>query len=124
MSSSHSHHADRDPHEITAVEAHRALTETRLAESGSAAELLDLVLAATNDGIMDWNTVTGVVAYSGRWKALLGYEEHELLDSPSLWRELSHPDTPGACATSTVIGAGRSADRSLCRTTRASPCAA
>src|SRR5450432_1556776 len=54
--------------------------------------LLDLVLAATNDGVMDWDLSTGQVRYSERWKALLCYEEHELLDTPSLWREVTHPD--------------------------------
>ncbi|MES1204606.1 MAG: ATP-binding protein [Pseudomonadota bacterium] len=81
-----------DPLETTQVEAHRALQEPTLGEPGSVAEVLGLVLAATNDGIMDWNMVTGVISYSERWKALLGFEPHELVDSPSLWRELSHPD--------------------------------
>ena len=63
------------------------------ATPGNDAEtLLNLLLAATNDGVMDWNLVTGKIDYSERWKALLGYENHELVSSPSLWRELSHPD--------------------------------
>jgi PAS domain S-box-containing protein len=57
-----------------------------------AGEMLELVLSATNDGVMDWNLVTGEIRYSERWKTLLGYEKHELDDSPALWRELSHPD--------------------------------
>ena len=54
--------------------------------------MLDLILAATNDGIVDWDLVSGLVTYSERWKALLGFEDHELTDAPSLWRDLSHPD--------------------------------
>jgi len=50
------------------------------------------VLAATNDGVMDWDLATGAIHYSERWKSLLGYEDHELTDSPSLWKEFSHPD--------------------------------
>jgi PAS domain S-box-containing protein len=57
-----------------------------------AQDMLDMVLAATNDGIMDWDLVSGSVTYSERWKAMLGYEAHELLDLPSQWRALSHPD--------------------------------
>ena len=54
--------------------------------------LLNLILAATNDGVMDWNLVEGTISYSERWKGLLGYETHELLDTPLLWRDLSHPE--------------------------------
>jgi PAS domain S-box-containing protein len=54
--------------------------------------LLDPILAATNDGVMDWDVTRGTIAYSDRWKALLGYEAHELVDTPSLWQDLSHPD--------------------------------
>jgi PAS domain S-box-containing protein len=50
------------------------------------------VLAATNDGVMDWDLTTGAIRYSERWKSLLGYEDHELADAPELWKELSHPD--------------------------------
>ncbi len=57
--------------------------------------LLGLILSATNDGFMDWNLATGVIEYSERWKAQLGYEEPELPDSPDLWRTLSHPDDIG-----------------------------
>ena len=55
-------------------------------------ELLDLLLSATNDGFVDWDLHSGVARYSPRWKMLLGYEEHELVESPDLWKELSHPD--------------------------------
>jgi len=54
-------------------------------------ELLDLLLSATNDGFVDWDLHAGVAHYSPRWKMLLGYEEHELEESPDLWKELSHP---------------------------------
>jgi PAS domain S-box-containing protein len=54
-------------------------------------ELLDLLLAATNDGLVDWDLETGVARYSPRWKMLLGFEESELEDSPELWKTLSHP---------------------------------
>jgi PAS domain S-box-containing protein len=62
----------------------------------SSIELFDLLLAATNDGVIDWEAGDSGARYSDRWKALLGYEPHELADSPTLWRELSHPaDLPG-----------------------------
>jgi PAS domain S-box-containing protein len=54
-------------------------------------ELLELLLSATNDGFVDWDLRAGTAHYSPRWKMLLGYEEHELQESPDLWKELSHP---------------------------------
>ena len=54
-------------------------------------ELLELLLSATNDGFVDWDLRAGTAHYSPRWKMLLGYEEHELHESPDLWKELSHP---------------------------------
>jgi PAS domain S-box-containing protein len=55
-------------------------------------KMLQQVLEAAGDGILDWNFKTGEVHYSARWKALLGYEPDELEDSAALWLELSHPD--------------------------------
>jgi len=55
-------------------------------------KLLQQVLEAAGDGVLDWNFRTGQVHYSARWKALLGYEADELEDSAALWLELSHPD--------------------------------
>jgi PAS domain S-box-containing protein len=55
-------------------------------------KMLQQVLEAGGDGLLDWNFKTGEVHYSARWKALLGYEPGELVDSPALWLELSHPD--------------------------------
>jgi PAS domain S-box-containing protein len=57
-----------------------------------AQELFDLLLDATADGIMDMDLAAGGVAYSPRWLALLGYDEHEHAATPELWRRLSHPD--------------------------------
>jgi signal transduction histidine kinase len=55
-------------------------------------QLLELLLSATNDGFVDWDLTTGTARYSPRWKMLLGYEEHELAETPALWKSLSHPD--------------------------------
>jgi PAS domain S-box-containing protein len=59
---------------------------------GADAELLELLLEATTDGVMDWHVAAGVAHYTARWKLLLGYEATALIDSVSLWSELSHPD--------------------------------
>jgi PAS domain S-box-containing protein len=55
-------------------------------------ELQDLLIEATPDGVMDWDLTLDIVRYSQRWKMLLGFEDAELSSTPSLWRELTHPD--------------------------------
>ena len=60
---------------------------------GAKAELLDLLLSATQDGIVDWNLQTSEVTYNARWKHLLGFDgaEHaEYCDLPDAWRDLMH----------------------------------
>jgi two-component system, NtrC family, sensor kinase len=55
-------------------------------------QILELLLDATTDGVMDWDLVSGAVHYTARWKLLLGYEEDALADTPTLWSELSHTE--------------------------------
>ena len=60
---------------------------------GAKAELLELLLSATQDGIVDWNLETSEVIYNARWKHLLGFDsaEHaEYCDLPDAWRDLMH----------------------------------
>jgi signal transduction histidine kinase len=57
------------------------------------AELLDLLLSATQDGVVDWNLLTGETSYNDRWKHLLGFDgaEHaEYCATAGAWRELMH----------------------------------
>lgn len=67
----------------------RVLAQTTAAK----AELLDLLLSATQDGIVDWNVQTGETVYNARWKHLLGFDdaEHaEYCDQADAWRDLMH----------------------------------
>lgn len=69
-----------------------ALTTT---DDAAKAELLDLLLAATQDGIVDWNLQTGETLYNARWKHLLGFDSAELAEyyeTADAWRRLIHPD--------------------------------
>ena len=49
-------------------------------------------LEGAGDGVWDWNSATGAVLYSRRWKSMLGFEEDELADTPAAWERLLHPD--------------------------------
>ncbi|RYZ06123.1 MAG: hypothetical protein EOO73_17085 [Myxococcales bacterium] len=64
-------------------------------ELAAKAELLELLLSATQDGILDWNLISGKARYNPRWQLLLGFDNGELqgrAESPELWQELVHPD--------------------------------
>jgi PAS domain S-box-containing protein len=85
------------PPATTEVGDPRSSRADAVAASPPLGEMLELILAATNDGIMDWDLVKGTVHYSERWKTLLGFEDHELANTLALWQDLSHPeDLPGA----------------------------
>lgn len=51
-----------------------------------------LVLESSNDGVWDWDIANNSILYSARWKAALGYEEHELNRGFVEWEERIHPE--------------------------------
>lgn len=55
-------------------------------------ERYNLAVAASNLGVWDWDTVSGTVYYSDRWKTQLGYEPEELANEFSTWEKLLHPE--------------------------------
>jgi PAS domain S-box-containing protein len=55
-------------------------------------ERWQLALRGNNDGLFDWNAVTGEVFFSARWKQILGYEEQELENRNEEWESRVHPD--------------------------------
>jgi PAS domain S-box-containing protein len=70
-------------------------------EHRAKAELLDLLMSATQDGIVDWNLVADVAEYNPRWCNLLGFDDDEFsagTHTPGLWQELIHPDERAAVA--------------------------
>jgi len=49
-------------------------------------------LEGSGDGLMDWDLQTNQVLFSKRWKAMLGYEEHEIGNHPDEWKLRIHPE--------------------------------
>jgi PAS domain S-box-containing protein len=49
-------------------------------------------LDGANDGLWDWNMVTGEVWYSERWQTMIGYRPGELPQLFSAWETLVHPE--------------------------------
>jgi len=58
----------------------------------SANDQLELVLQASSEGFWDWNLVTDKIYFSPQWKAMLGYADHELENSPEMWKSLIFED--------------------------------
>lgn len=66
------------------VEAERALRESE--------ERYALAARGTNDGLWDWNLVADEIYFSPHWKAMIGYAEDEIGNSPDEWLGRIHPE--------------------------------
>ena len=55
-------------------------------------EQFELAVAGTNDGIWDWDLKTNELYLSKRWKAMLGYEDHELENYLATFMKLIYKD--------------------------------
>src|SRR3979490_2116286 len=49
-----------------------------------------LAARGSNDGLWDWSLSANVVHFSPRWKAMLGYQEDEIGDTPEQWFDRIH----------------------------------
>lgn len=49
-----------------------------------------LAARGSNDGLWDWNLASGLVHFSPRWKAMLGYQDSEIEDKPEEWLDRIH----------------------------------
>jgi diguanylate cyclase (GGDEF)-like protein/PAS domain S-box-containing protein len=62
-------------------------------------KVLQQVLESSLAGYFDWNITAGTEYFSPTFKAMFGYDDHELANSPETWRELICPeDLPGVLA--------------------------
>ncbi len=75
------------------------ITDIKLAERTlqDAEQRWKFAIEGSNQGVWDWNAVTNVVYFSPRWKAMFGYEEHEIGNTLSEWEKRVHPDDLEGC---------------------------
>jgi PAS domain S-box-containing protein len=66
----------------------------RLSESESRWQF---ALEGAGDGVWDWNLETNEVFFSSSWKAMLGYDDHEICNDIDEWRRRVHPDDLKGC---------------------------
>ncbi len=90
--------------DVAAAERQRSLTEFRnreLSEEITRRETAEqalaeseqrwqLAVAGTNDGIWDWNIVSGELFMSDRWLGMLGYRNGDLVARFDAWNDLLH----------------------------------
>ncbi|MEI6521458.1 MAG: diguanylate cyclase, partial [bacterium] len=63
-------------------------------------ERITLAMQSMNDGVWDWNIITGHAYYSPRWCEMLGYASDDIINSINSWELLiHHDDIPVAIAT-------------------------
>jgi PAS domain S-box-containing protein len=79
---------------VRIVGTHLDITERKRTESAlrESEERLTLAFAGALEGVWDWNLETNAVAYSSRWKEMLGYGDEEIEPHISAWERLVHPD--------------------------------
>lgn len=78
---------------LSRVEAERA---EALAAVRAGEQRYELALRGSQDGLWEWDIAADRMRLSPRWKAMLGYAEHELGEDRAAWRGCVHPeDRPG-----------------------------
>ena len=55
-------------------------------------ERFELAVAGSSDGIWDWDVVSGRVYFSPRWKSMIGFDDAELENDFSNWKQRVHPE--------------------------------
>ncbi len=77
-------------------------------------ERFALAVEGSRDGLWDWDVIRAEVYFSPRWKAMIGYEDHEISNRFEEWSSRLHPeDRDRALQAVDDYFKGRSAEYSL-----------
>jgi diguanylate cyclase (GGDEF)-like protein/PAS domain S-box-containing protein len=84
--------ADGEPVGIVSIS--QDITERKKAEAAlrESEERYALAARGANDGLWDWKLDDNITYFSPRWKAMLGYAEHEIGTNLGDWFNLIHPE--------------------------------
>ncbi|WP_288067574.1 PAS domain S-box protein [Methanolobus sp.] len=55
-------------------------------------ERFQVAVDGSQDGIWDWDLYTNEIYFSPKWKAMIGYEDHEISNDFSIFIRMIHPD--------------------------------
>ncbi|MCV6639186.1 ATP-binding protein [Candidatus Albibeggiatoa sp. nov. NOAA] len=69
-----------------------SVVEERTEALRSSEERFELAMQGASDGLWDWNIQDNTMYYSPRWKSMLGYQQNELSNAMTDWKQLIHPD--------------------------------
>ncbi len=68
------------------------LVENRTRALRDSEERYALAAKGANDGLWDWDLVSGTVFFSERWLGMLGLPRDQSIHSPELWFSRTHPE--------------------------------
>ncbi|HEY9761705.1 MAG TPA: GAF domain-containing protein [Trichocoleus sp.] len=74
------------------LEAEAAERQRNVAALQKSEERWQLAVQGSHDGIWDWDITTNQAFFSSRWKAMLGYDDHDIADAIEAWAERVHPE--------------------------------
>ena len=73
--------------------AHALVRSNRITrELAKSEERWRFALEGAGDGVWDWNVNNNAMAFSRRWKGMLGYSDDEVQNNFSEWKKRVHPD--------------------------------
>jgi diguanylate cyclase (GGDEF)-like protein/PAS domain S-box-containing protein len=75
---------------LSQIESREQALNDALSSLRESEERYALAARGANDGLWDWNLVTGEIYFSPRWGQMLGYSESECWSSPEQWFSQIH----------------------------------